>query len=95
MANEYLPRTLYEKVWDAHVVDTQSDGMSILYIDRHYIYEVCCPQAFEGLRQKLIDVSRPAATFATIDHNVPTDSREASNIEGLSKLQIDTLIDNC
>jgi 3-isopropylmalate/(R)-2-methylmalate dehydratase large subunit len=95
MAATSAPQTLYEKIWNSHVVVTPDDGVSIVYIDRHYIYEVCCPQAFDGLREKDIGVRRPSATLATIDHNVSTETRDISRIEGLSRKQIDTLIANC
>jgi len=67
-----MASTLFDKVWDKHVVTTLPDGMSILYIDRHLIHEVTSPQAFEGLRIEGRKVRRPELTFATMDHNVPT-----------------------
>ncbi len=69
------PRTLYEKIWDAHVVETRDDGTALVYIDRHLIHEVTSPQAFEGLRLAGRTVRRPDLTLATPDHNVPTTAR--------------------
>ncbi|KAG9106150.1 3-isopropylmalate dehydratase, partial [Ceratobasidium sp. 392] len=65
------PRTLYDKIWDDHVVHTQEDGVTLLYIDRHLVHEVTSPQAFEGLRNAGRAVRRPDCTLATVDHNVP------------------------
>ncbi|KAG8737907.1 3-isopropylmalate dehydratase, partial [Ceratobasidium sp. 428] len=70
------PRTLYDKIWDDHVVHTQEDGVTLLYIDRHLVHEVTSPQAFEGLRNAGRPVRRPDCTLATVDHNVPTSSRK-------------------
>ncbi|KIM25603.1 hypothetical protein M408DRAFT_74009 [Serendipita vermifera MAFF 305830] len=70
------PRTLYDKIWDDHVVDVQPDGTTLLYIDRHLVHEVTSPQAFEGLRTAGRPVRRPDCTLATVDHNVPTTSRK-------------------
>ncbi|QRV88065.1 aconitate hydratase [Ceratobasidium sp. AG-Ba] len=70
------PRTLYDKIWDDHVVHTQDDGVTLLYIDRHLVHEVTSPQAFEGLRNANRPVRRPDCTLATVDHNVPTSSRK-------------------
>ena len=69
------PRTLYDKVWDDHVVSQDGTGTSLVYIDRHLVHEVTSPQAFEGLRQAGRAVRRPDCTLATVDHNVPTDDR--------------------
>ena len=66
------PRTLYDKIWDDHLVDQQPDGTSLLYIDRHLVHEVTSPQAFDGLRLNGRSVRRPDLTIATEDHNVPT-----------------------
>ena len=66
------PKTLYDKIWDAHVVDTQDDGTCLLYIDRHLVHEVTSPQAFEGLRMTGRKVRAPEKTIAVPDHNVPT-----------------------
>ncbi|KAG8919275.1 3-isopropylmalate dehydratase [Tulasnella sp. 417] len=70
------PRTLYDKIWDDHVVHQQEDGNALLYIDRHLVHEVTSPQAFEGLRNAGRAVRRPDCTLATVDHNVPTSSRK-------------------
>src|SRR5687768_12675433 len=69
------PRTLYEKIWDAHVVDAQPDGTTLLYIDRHLVHEVTSPQAFDGLRRRGGAVRRPELTLAVPDHIVPTTRR--------------------
>jgi 3-isopropylmalate/(R)-2-methylmalate dehydratase large subunit len=71
-----MPKTLFDKVWDRHVVDELPGGGTLLYIDRHLVHEVTSPQAFDGLREKGRRVRRPDLTFATVDHNVPTDGRE-------------------
>ncbi|KAH9981860.1 aconitase [Russula compacta] len=70
------PRTLYDKIWDDHLVDIQDDGLALIYIDRHLVHEVTSPQAFEGLRNAGRPVRRPDCTLATVDHNVPTASRK-------------------
>ncbi|KAI9574951.1 aconitase family-domain-containing protein [Boletus coccyginus] len=70
------PRTLYDKIWDDHVVDVMEDGLALIYIDRHLIHEVTSPQAFEGLRTAGRNVRRPDCTLATLDHNIPTISRK-------------------
>jgi len=67
-----MPKTLFEKIWDRHVVRTIEGGPSVLYIDKHLIHEVTSPQAFQGLEQRGIEVFRPAQIVATADHNVPT-----------------------
>ncbi|KAI0092591.1 aconitase family-domain-containing protein [Irpex rosettiformis] len=70
------PRTLYDKIWEDHVIDVQEDGLALIYIDRHLTHEVTSPQAFEGLRTAGRPVRRPDCTLATVDHNVPTVSRK-------------------
>ncbi|KAG6886056.1 hypothetical protein C0993_004046 [Termitomyces sp. T159_Od127] len=70
------PRTLYDKIWDDHVVDINDDGLALIYIDRHLVHEVTSPQAFEGLRNANRPVRRPDCTLATLDHNIPTVSRK-------------------
>ena len=87
------PKTLFEKIWDSHLVDVQGDGTCLLYIDRHLTHEVTTPQPYEGLRQAGRSVRRPDATIAVLDHNVPTDWNE--KIDEESQLQIDTLRRNC
>src|SRR6187402_2865949 len=69
------PRTLYEKIWDAHVVERREDGSCLVYIDRHLVHEVTSPQAFEGLRMAGRKVRRPDLTLAVADHNLPTTPR--------------------
>ncbi|HEX9465128.1 MAG TPA: 3-isopropylmalate dehydratase large subunit [Alphaproteobacteria bacterium] len=89
------PRTLFDKIWDSHVVDRQEDGTCLLYIDRHLVHEVTSPQAFEGLRASGRRVHRPDATIAVADHNVPTTDRSHGIDEPNSRLQIETLEKNC
>ncbi len=85
------PRTLFDKIWDAHLVHRQEDGSSILYIDRQLVHEVTSPQAFEGLRMTGRKVRRPEATLAVADHNVPTTDRSQGIANPESRLQIETL----
>lgn len=89
------PRTLYDKIWDDHLVDTQEDGTSLLYIDRHLVHEVTSPQAFEGLRMSERNVRAPEKTLAVADHNVPTTDRSQGIADPESALQVQTLEDNC
>jgi 3-isopropylmalate/(R)-2-methylmalate dehydratase large subunit len=89
------PRTLFEKIWDSHVVDRQEDGTCVLYIDRHLVHEVTSPQAFEGLRSAGRVVRRPEATLAVADHNVPTTDRSQGIAETESRIQVETLEKNC
>ncbi len=89
------PRTLFDKIWDAHLVDQQADGTCLIYIDRHLVHEVTSPQAFEGLRQTGRRVRRPEATLAVPDHNVPTTDRSQGVAEDQSRIQIETLQQNC
>ena len=86
-----MPRTLFDKVWDAHVVDRTDDGTCVLYIDRHLVHEVTSPQAFEGLRLSGRKVRRPEATIAVVDHNVATEDRRAGIKEEDSRIQVETL----
>jgi len=88
------PRTLYDKIWDDHVVETQPDGTALLYIDRHLVHEVTSPQAFEGLRLSGRRVRAPAKTLAVVDHNVPTTSRAGGIADPESALQVATLAEN-
>jgi 3-isopropylmalate/(R)-2-methylmalate dehydratase large subunit len=85
------PRTLFDKIWDSHVVHRQDDGTCVLYIDRHLVHEVTSPQAFEGLRMTGRTVRRPDATIAVADHNVPTSDRSKGISDPESKIQVDTL----
>ncbi|HQT62964.1 MAG: 3-isopropylmalate dehydratase large subunit [Acidocella sp. 21-58-7] len=87
-------RTLFDKIWDAHVVDRMGDGTCVLYIDRHLVHEVTSPQAFEGLRLAGRKVRRVDATIAVVDHNIPTEDRRSGINEPESKLQIETLEKN-
>ncbi|ODN68388.1 3-isopropylmalate dehydratase large subunit [Methylobrevis pamukkalensis] len=88
------PRTLYDKIWDDHVVETADDGTSLLYIDRHLIHEVTSPQAFEGLRTAGRKVHQPQKTLAVVDHNVPTTDRSVPNEDPESAAQIAALAEN-
>ncbi|QDH16303.1 3-isopropylmalate dehydratase large subunit [Swingsia samuiensis] len=88
------PKTLFDKIWDDHVVETLEDGTGILYIDRHFLHEVTSPQAFEGLRLAGRRLRRPDATVAVVDHNVPTSDRSKPIEEPDSRLQIETLEKN-
>ncbi|MGH6880410.1 3-isopropylmalate dehydratase large subunit [Hypericibacter sp.] len=89
------PRTLYDKIWDKHLVDRQEDGTCLIYIDRHLVHEVTSPQAFEGLRTSGRKVRRPESTLAVADHNVPTTDRSKGIAEPESRIQIETLEKNC
>jgi 3-isopropylmalate/(R)-2-methylmalate dehydratase large subunit len=89
-----MPKTLFEKIWDAHVVTDLPEGGWLLYIDRHLVHEVTSPQAFDGLRLAGRRVRRPDLTFATVDHNVPTDGRPIDETT-LSGKQISALKRNC
>jgi 3-isopropylmalate/(R)-2-methylmalate dehydratase large subunit len=87
--------TLFEKIWNSHVVKTAADGPSVLYIDKHFIHEVTSPQAFAGIEKRGLKVFRPKQTVATADHNVPTLNQHLPIKEELSRLQVDALIKNC
>ncbi len=89
-----MGKTLFEKIWDAHVVGEMDDGTTLLYIDRHLVHEVTSPQAFEGLRLAGRKVRRPDLTFATMDHNVPTDDRKTI-ADPVSRAQVEALRENC
>ena len=88
------PRTLYDKIWEAHLVATREDGTSLLYIDRHLVHEVTSPQAFEGLRLAGRPLRKPAAILSVADHNVPTSNREAGIADETSRLQVEALEEN-
>jgi 3-isopropylmalate/(R)-2-methylmalate dehydratase large subunit len=90
-----MPRTLYDKIWDEHVVHTEDDGTSVLYIDRHLVHEVTSPQAFDGLELAHRKVWRLSANLAVSDHNVPTTDRSGGIRDPVSRLQVDTLDANC
>jgi 3-isopropylmalate/(R)-2-methylmalate dehydratase large subunit len=88
-------KTLFDKVWDSHVVEQIDNGPSVLYIDRHLIHEVTCPVAFAGLERRGLNVFRPQQTIATADHNVPTADQHLPIRDVLSKSQVDKLTENC
>ncbi len=88
-------KTLYDKVWQSHVVHERDDSMTLLYIDRHLVHEVTSPQAFEGLRLANRNLWRKDSILATVDHNVPTTDRSGGIEDPISKLQVDTLDQNC
>lgn len=90
-----MGKTLFQKIWDKHVIKTIDGGPSVLYIDRHFIHEVTSPQAFTGLNNRGIKVARPAQTIATADHNVPTLNQHLPINEALSRMQVDALKKNC
>src|SRR5690348_12357544 len=87
--------TLFEKLWQSHVVREASGEPTLLYIDLHLIHEVTSPQAFEGLRQAGRKVRRPDLTYATVDHNVPTTDRRLPIADAVSAKQVETLRKNC
>ncbi|GAB4360132.1 MAG: 3-isopropylmalate dehydratase large subunit [Kiloniellaceae bacterium] len=89
------PRTLFDKIWDSHVVDRQDDGTCLIYIDRHLVHEVTSPQAFEGLRLAGRKLRHPEATLAVPDHNVPTTDRSKGIADEESRIQVETLEKNC
>jgi 3-isopropylmalate/(R)-2-methylmalate dehydratase large subunit len=89
------PRTLFDKIWDSHLVNQQEDGTCLIYIDKHLVHEVTSPQAFEGLRVNGRMVRRPDATLAVADHNVPTSDRSLGITDEESLLQVETLSKNC
>jgi len=88
-------KTIIDKVWDKHVVKTIDKNTSIFYIDRHFIHEVTSPQAFAGLKARRVKVARPEKTIATADHNIPTKDQHLPIKDELSRVQIDTLTENC
>lgn len=89
------PRTMFQKIWDSHVVHAEPNKQSILYVDLHLVHEVTSPQAFEGLRLAGRKVRRPERTIATPDHNVPTTNRNLPIADPISRQQVDTLRNNC
>ena len=90
-----MAKTLFDKVWDEHIVDSIPNGPSILYIDKHLIHEVTSPQAFDGIVSRNINVMRPDRTIATADHNVPTENQHLPIKEELSRKQVEKLTQNC
>lgn len=90
------PKTLFDKIWESHLVQSDADGSTLIYIDRHLVHEVTSPQAFEGLRVAGRKVHRPDATLAVADHNVPTTSDRLQGIKDeTSRIQVETLKQNC
>ena len=89
-----MGKTLFEKIWDAHIVVGKESGPSLIYIDRHLVHEVTSPQAFDGLRMNNRQVRRPDLTIATMDHNVPTTDRGLPILDQTSSVQIQTLEKN-
>ena len=90
-----MPKTLYDKIWNEHLVHQQEDGTSLLFVDRHLIHEVTSPQAFEGLRNSNRKVRQPKLTLAVVDHNIPTTDRSKGIDDIDSKIQVETLEKNC
>ena len=90
-----MPNTLYDKIWNDHLVHEQSDGTSLIYVDRHLIHEVTSPQAFEGLRNANRKVRQPNLTLAVVDHNIPTTDRSNGIDDEDSRIQVETLEKNC
>ena len=88
-------KTLFDKIWDQHVVSQVKDGPDVLYIDRHFIHEVTSPQAFSGLEYRGLPVFRPQQTIATADHNVPTVDQHLPIKDSLSRFQVEKLTENC
>ena len=95
MGGGFNMKTLFDKVWDAHVVKKVEGGPSVLYIDRHFIHEVTSPVAFLGLKNRGLKVARPDQTTATPDHNVPTTNQHLSIVDELSRNQVEKLKKNC
>ena len=90
-----MPKTLFEKIWDSHVIVEQKNGPALLYVDRHLVHEVTSPQAFDGLRMNKRNVRKPGLTFATMDHNVPTSNRSLPIVDQTSARQMKVLEKNC
>ena len=90
-----MPKTLYDKIWNEHIVHKQDDGTTLLYVDRHLIHEVTSPQAFEGLKLSKRKVRKPNLTLAVADHNVPTTSRAKGIEDQESRIQVEALEKNC
>ena len=90
-----MPLTLYDKIWNEHLVYQQEDGTALLFVDRHLVHEVTSPQAFESIRNSNRKVRQPKLTLAVADHNVPTTDRSKGIADQDSKIQVDTLATNC
>ncbi|HMJ48884.1 MAG TPA: aconitase family protein, partial [Ferruginibacter sp.] len=88
-------KTLFQKIWEKHLVKSIKDGPDVIYIDRHFIHEVTSPQAFAGIEKRGFELFRPAKVIATADHNVPTINQHLPIADKLSRLQVDQLIENC
>src|SRR5487761_345682 len=89
------PRTMYEKIWDAHLVHEEPEKPALIYIDRHLVHEVTSPQAFDGLKAAGRKVRRPDLTFAVMDHSIPTRNRTLPLADSVAQAQIDALSRNC
>ncbi|MEA5005983.1 MAG: 3-isopropylmalate dehydratase large subunit [Rikenellaceae bacterium] len=89
-----MKKTIFDKIWDSHVIKEITEGPSVLYIDRHYIHEVTSPQAFTGLEKRGLEVFRPNQTFATCDHNVPTINQHLPISDSTSRIPIEKLAEN-
>ncbi len=90
-----MAKTLFEKIWEKHIVKEVEDGPTVLYIDKHFIHEVTSPQAFKGIENRSLPVFRPQQVVATADHNVPTMDQHLPIKDKLSRLQVNQLIENC
>src|SRR5471030_2814416 len=90
-----MGKTLFDKIWDKHVVQKIEDGPSVLYIDKHFIHEVTSPQAFKGIENRGLKVFRPKQVVATADHNVPTINQHLPIKDALGRIQVEQLIENC
>ena len=88
-----MKKTVFDKIWDSHVVKHIGGGPDVLYIDRHLVHEVTSPQAFASLDRRGIKIARPQQTFATCDHNVPTKNQHLPITEEMSRIQVETLTD--
>ena len=89
------PQTIFDKIWNNHIVDKSTSGECLIYIDRHLVHEVTSPQAFEGLRNNNRKARRPSLTLAVPDHNVPTTDRKFGITDTESRIQVEKLIENC
>ena len=89
------PKTLFDKIWEGHLIHEEDDGTALIFIDRHLVHEVTSPQAFEGLRSSGRRVRRPDLTLAVADHNVPTTDRSEGIDDDESRIQIEALEQNC
>ncbi len=90
-----MGKTIFDKIWDGHVVKSIEEGPDVLFIDKHFIHEVTSPQAFDGLKQRGLRLFRPDRIVATADHNVPTLNQHLPIKDALSRTQVQKLVDNC